>query len=320
MTALNILFITSNRIGDAVLSTGLLAWMIEAYPTARFTIACGPLAADLFRAVPRLERLILLRKKSFNRHWLGLWKACLGTRWDLILDIRDSAVSRLLWAKRRGYPARRTGAHKVVESAAALSLDPPPAPTLWLDAEADAAADRLMPPGQTVLALGPAANWPCKQWPIENFITLAHNLTHEGGVLAGASLLIVAAPHERDQVEPLLQAFPASRLIDAVGQNLLTAAACLKRCRLYVGNDSGLMHMASALRIPTLGLFGPSYDSIYGPWGSQGLAVRTPESPPELLSRLPYPGANHPNLMESLSVETVHKAAEGLLERTRDFR
>ena len=93
---MKILFITSNRVGDAVLSTGLLASLVENYPEAQFTIACGPYAAGLFRAVPRLERLIVLNKKSWNRHWLELWKACIGTRWDMVVDLRDSIVSRLL--------------------------------------------------------------------------------------------------------------------------------------------------------------------------------------------------------------------------------
>ena len=53
-----ILFITSNRLGDAVLSTGLLDHLTGAYPDARLTIACGPLPAPLFRSVPGLERLM----------------------------------------------------------------------------------------------------------------------------------------------------------------------------------------------------------------------------------------------------------------------
>ncbi|MCG8512385.1 MAG: glycosyltransferase family 9 protein, partial [Rhodospirillales bacterium] len=54
---MRILFITSNRIGDAVLSTGVLGHLLETYPKARITIACGPAPAPLFRAVPNLDRL-----------------------------------------------------------------------------------------------------------------------------------------------------------------------------------------------------------------------------------------------------------------------
>ena len=59
---MDILFVTATRIGDAVLSTGLLGYLIERYPAARLTIAAGPVAAPLFEAVPQLERLIVVSK------------------------------------------------------------------------------------------------------------------------------------------------------------------------------------------------------------------------------------------------------------------
>ena len=59
---MHILFVSATRIGDAVLSTGLLSYLVERYPDARFTIAAGPVAAPLFEAVPRLERIIVIDK------------------------------------------------------------------------------------------------------------------------------------------------------------------------------------------------------------------------------------------------------------------
>ncbi len=67
---MRILFITSTRIGDAVLSSGALADAVERYPDAKFTIACGPAVAPLFEAVPNCERLVRLRKKPLAMHWL----------------------------------------------------------------------------------------------------------------------------------------------------------------------------------------------------------------------------------------------------------
>ncbi len=93
------------------------------------------------------------------------------------------------------------------------------------------------------------------------------------------------------------------------------AAACLKRCALFVGNDSGLMHMAAAAGTPTLGLFGPTRDQHYAPWGPKGAAVRTEESVEALTGR---PGFDHrarASLMGGLVVEAVERAALALLER-----
>ena len=62
-----ILFITSTRIGDAVLSSGLIKRLVDEVPHARFTIAAGPLAAPLFRDTPGLEALIPLEKQPLGR-------------------------------------------------------------------------------------------------------------------------------------------------------------------------------------------------------------------------------------------------------------
>src|SRR5471030_2087303 len=87
-----ILFVTATRIGDAVLSTGLLAHLIERHPDARLTIAAGPVAAPLFEAVPGLERLIVMEKRRLAAHWLGLYRAVARRRWDIVVDLRGSAL------------------------------------------------------------------------------------------------------------------------------------------------------------------------------------------------------------------------------------
>jgi heptosyltransferase III len=94
-----ILFITSTRIGDAVLSSGLLAHLAAEHPGARITVACGPLAAPLFRAAPGVERVIVMAKRRFSLHWLDLWRQVAGTRWDLVVDLRASATAMLVRAK-----------------------------------------------------------------------------------------------------------------------------------------------------------------------------------------------------------------------------
>lgn len=313
-----LLFITANRVGDAVLATGILAAMLERMPGAEVMIACGPYAAGLFRGVPGLRRLYILKKQKYNRHWLGLWRACIGTRWDVIVDMRNSAISRLLFSGKRYCYHRSQGRHKVVENAAIIGLqDTPPAPRLWLPEAATHAAQALLPQGKPILALGPAANWPCKQWPIERFVELAQKLTAPDGPLPQASLLLATDAHERDQVQPLFDAFPNERLIPMIGDELTKVAACLGQAALFIGNDSGLMHLAAAMGTPTLGLFGPGYEDIYGPFGPHTAVIRTPESREELLARLPHPGAHHPNLMMGLTVHTVFQAAVSLLRSNR---
>src|SRR5919198_6009431 len=98
---MHILFVTATRIGDAVLSTGLLAHLIERYPGTRLTIAAGPAAAPLFEAVPGLERLLVIEKRRWSLHWLSLYARAVRRRWNLIVDLRGSALAWLLRADER---------------------------------------------------------------------------------------------------------------------------------------------------------------------------------------------------------------------------
>jgi ADP-heptose:LPS heptosyltransferase len=123
----------------------------------------------------------------------------------------------------------------------------------------------------------------------------------------------------RRQANPLLRAIPRERRIDLVGRiDLLTAAACLARARLFVGNDSGLMHMAAAMGTPTLGLFGPSKTALYAPWGPHAAFVRTPESFEELTGASDYDHRTTGSLMGGLAVDTVESAARALIAAAND--
>jgi len=312
---MKILFITSTRIGDAVLSSGLLGHLIERYPEARLSVVCGPLPAPLFAAMPNLERLIVLEKRRFDAHWLALWAATVGTFWDLVVDLRNSLVGRAVPARRRRlFKPARESAHRVVQLARLFALEPPPAPRLWLGDGARQRAAALVPPAEPVLALGPTANSRRKEWPAERFAELARRLTAAGGPLPGARVAVFGAAGERPGAVPLIEALDDTPLIDLVGAlDLPTAAACLERASLYVGNDSGLMHMAAAAGIPTLGLFGPTREDLYAPWGAHAAWVRTERSYEELTADPGFAGGRGVSWMQSLDVDRVEAAARDVL-------
>ena len=284
---MRILFITANRIGDAVLSTGLLAHFIRVHPAARFTVACGPAAAGVFARMPRLDRVIVVEKLSFDRHWLSLWWQVSRTRWDLVVDLRGSALSLAVPARRRVIMrgGRRPG-QRLTHLAGLFALDPAPLPVAWTAPEDAVLAETLIPPG-LVIGLGPTANWSGKQWPAERFVQLYRGLAAKD--LAGARVAVFAGPgaQEREAAAAVLAALPDA--IDLVGRlSLPQAAACLARCRLFVGNDSGLMHLAAAAGTPTLGLFGPSRADEYAPAGRcAGVAVADGPVGAAVMSDLP---------------------------------
>lgn len=277
-----ILFVTSSRIGDAVLTSGLIQRLVEEIPDASFTIVAGPLATPLFRDTPGLERLIPLEKEKRGMHWFKLWRQLRGRRWGLVVDFRGPLLGRMLSTKRRAIrKPNEVGAppvHKVIEAARLLRLEAdPPAPFLFTSAETEAAAEALVGGSAPILAIAPAANWVGKTWPAERFAVAAAELMAPNGPLSNAKLMLLGGPDDRWAAEAVRRVISRDRLIDLVGKvDLLTAYACLKRARLFIGNDSGLMHLAAAAGAPTLGLFGPSDDRLYGPWGKTARALRGP--------------------------------------------
>ena len=314
---MRLFFLTATRVGDAVLSTGLLAALLERHPGARVTVAAGRPAAPLFRAVPGLEELIVVDKQRRGRHWLALWRRIAGRPWGLAVDLRASALTRLIVARRRLIvPLRaREEEHRVEELGRIARIAPPP-PRLWLTAADHAAAAALLPAGEDLLALAPTANWSGKQWPAERFAALAERLRGAGAPLAGLRVAVLGAESERAMAAPLMEALgPAA--VDLMGRTELpVAGALLARARLFVGNDSGLMHLAAAAGAPTLGLFGPTPDRRYAPWGPRAATVRTPESLAGLGVRPDFGLEPQPSLMTGLAVERVEEAALALLRRT----
>ena len=86
----------------------------------------------------------------------------------------------------------------------------------------------------------------------------------------------------------MLAAVDPARRIDLMSNTpLLTAAACLQRCALYIGNDGGQMHLSAAAGVPTLGLFGPTPAHHYRPWGKLSDYVQAPEPFEGLEARIP---------------------------------
>lgn len=261
---MRILFITATRLGDAVISTGLLNYLIHVHPDARFTIACGPVAAGLFQRMPQQDRVIVVSKRSYDLHWFDLWKQCVGTRWDLIVDLRGSAISLLLRTRaRRIMRGGRRSGPRIAHVGEVLSLSPPPMPVVWTGEEDRNVAQAILGDAD-VIAFGPTANWEGKVWPARNFVELWSRLEK---IFPEKKLAVFYGPGETERAlaAPVL-AIPGA--IDAGGRfSLAETAAMLQRCSFFVGNDSGLMHLAAAAGTPTLGLFGPSRSSEYAPSG-----------------------------------------------------
>jgi lipopolysaccharide heptosyltransferase III len=312
---MRLLFITSNRIGDAILSTGLLGHLMETLDDPDITVACGPVAAPLFSGTPGVTYVHVMRKEKYSLHWLRLLRQTFGTRWDVVVDIRGSATAYALRAGRRYVLKPDHTKPRVEHIGGVMGLSPPPSPRLWPDEVTRARAAALLPSDKPILAVGPTANWPKKMWPVERYAEFVHAMTAPGGKLEGAHVLLTGGPGEQDQVAALYDAVPSERLIDQIGADLIDTYAQFERVSLFVGNDSGLMHLAAASGAPTLGLFGPTRDDLYAPWGDNSAYIRGDRSCDEITSDPAYDFDSPDSAMTDLSVDQVVQAASDLLDR-----
>lgn len=286
---MRILFVTSTRLGDAVLSTGLLDHLIRTHPAAQITVVCGPVAAGLFDRMPNRAATLVMEKQDWGVHWLRLWAAAAPHLWDLVVDIRGSVLSWVVPTRRRAV-FRRRGGPKTAELAAILGLRPPPDPVAWFTAADTERVRSLVDLERPFIVLAPTANWAPKVWAAERFAAAFHRLA---GPDTRAIVLGAPGATERAMAEPLLAALPDA--IDMVGRlSLPEVSACLARASLFIGNDSGLMHMAAAAGAPTIGLFGPTDADVYGPSGRAAVAVRAAD-------------------MAAITVEAVVTAGERLI-------
>lgn len=307
---MRLLFITSNRLGDAVLSTSVLRHYVETYPGIRVTVACGPVAAPIFEAVPGLERIIKMPKKKRGGHWWKLWKSVVLNWWDIIVDLRGSATAYVLPGRKRVvFKGNDDQLHRVEQMARLIGLSQPLYPKIWVDKAHRERAKKLLQcdAEQAVVAIGPTANWGGKTWSIENFKQLISRLTCKDGLFPDAHIVVLGAPAEQKMTASLIDDLPENRSTIIFGnESLLTVQACLEKVHAYIGNDSGLMHMAAASGTFTLGLFGPSRPENYAPCGPDTAYVCTDRSYDEIVAA----GIDWKSpkcLMKDLSVEKVIK-------------
>lgn len=267
------LFVTSNRLGDAVLTTGALYHLLETEPDVPITVICGHLSADIYAAIPGVERVIAISKRKRSLHWWDAFKQLKFRYWHRIVDYRGSPLSILPARHRHIWRGSSSNIHKAIANAHVIGVDHPLPPKIIAHNKEPEALSHLQQ-NDRILAIAPTANAEKKQWHHENYLALAKALTKETGILSGAKVAVLGAPGEEAQALPVVKGLPEDQVINLVGKTTpLQVAEILSRCKLFVGNDSGLMHTAVAVGIPTVGLFGVGQPAVYGPWGKKSLCL-----------------------------------------------
>ncbi len=263
MASPRILIVRFSSLGDVILTTPLLSAIAERYPGATVTFVTRDSYAPLLETNPHVAEVIgwprhgsiaalvgVLRERDFE---LGLDLQRSWRSWRLRHSIRTSWFAspkgRLVRLRRiwLGWHPRkvRTVVDRYFAAARTLDLQSDShSPGVYPTAEEKKAAAALVPEG--FVALAPGASRPSKRWPARYWRTLADRL-----LARGYTVVAVGSAEER----PLLS---GNGVIEAYGLPLRTAAAVLERAQVVVSNDSGTLHLATAVKRPVVALFGPT--------------------------------------------------------------
>jgi heptosyltransferase-2 len=338
-----ILVRATNWIGDGVMSLPALAALRASFPAAEIVLVAKPWVSELYWHLPAVSRQIVYSPAGEHEGPRGFWKfirALRAERFDAAILFQNAFhAAWMAWCA--GIPVRigyaRDGRSSLltdaveVPSAAAyghqayyylhllfragLIAKPQPVEEIRLvleNSEKNWAAKYLQKLGlqgpRFLVGLNPGAFFgPAKRWLLQRYALLADRLV---GALH-ADVLIFGSPAERPLAEEIARAMKHTPVILAGGTSLRQLMALLAQCHLVVSNDSGPMHLAAALGLPVLAIFGSTDERATGPVGRRTRVIRHPVAcSPCGLRECPI----DLRCMKGVTVEEVFKSALQLVK------
>ena len=314
-----ILLVRLRQIGDVVFTTPAVHALRVHFPGAHLTYLVEPAAAPIVAHNPHLDEVIVAPRSNGLRGLvddLALGRRLRAERFDLAIDFHGGPRASLLtwlsaapervgyevagrswmYTTRVGRPRELRPRHSVVNQwdlVAALGVPPPDparAPTeMAVDRRAAGAVDeRLARAGvgadDRIVVVHVSAGNPFRRWPLEHFVEVA-------AVLAGEDparrVIITSGPSEEDAAARViasarerLGSAGAPRVLSCGEFSLAELRALLDRATLYIGGDSGPLHIASTTRVPIVGLYGPTLPERSAPWRSAVYATESVDAGP----------------------------------------
>jgi ADP-heptose:LPS heptosyltransferase len=324
------LVISTTGIGDTLMGTPALRALKLSFPDSQVHLLVKSQCAGLLYGNPYVDRILRYRNNPFSRGLLFL--KAYGTDYDHILVFH---ANRDLWKilrmvrygdcySRQSFedPARRVirlasiPKHSIQKRLALVervggknSKDYrydyllPPSEIHW-------AEERLrewgISPNDRMVGIQPGAADAFKRWPLESFVKVAKYLQ----TVHGAKIYLNASAGEQDLIDRFARDFGEGPFFYRPKGSLSQSAALMKKCRVFISNDTGPMHMAVGLGVPLIGLFCPTSSEMTGPLGYCG-AIAIQKAMPCSPCRVRDCPDNF--CMRQISVEEVCQAAEKFL-------
>ncbi|MGE5840759.1 MAG: lipopolysaccharide heptosyltransferase II [Deltaproteobacteria bacterium] len=299
-----ILVRATNWVGDAVMSMPAFEAVKENFPDSQVAVLARPWVLPLYESHPAATHVIPYTRgngyrKDFSE-FLRVIRTVRSLHFDMAVLFQNAfeaaLIARLAGIRIRvGYNTDGRGlllSHSVARGKEvlkrhqveyyltilrALGWDAPTRdPVLRTSPESVSRARSILSSKgigdqDLLLGLSPGAAYgPAKRWPVERFAAIARRAIREWG----ARVIVIGTEKERELGETLVSA-AAPDVFNFCGMTGLgDALALIKRCRLFVSNDSGLMHVAAALQVPTVAIFGSTDSVATGPRGKNARIVK----------------------------------------------
>ncbi len=347
-----ILVLRYRFIGDTILTVPFLRNLRRAEPDAHIAWVVAPGSATVIRGIPYVDELIFWDPVTIHadsrgthrtfRDKLQFIRELRARRFDRVYVLKRSLSSAFMAlfsgaCERIGFDTEGRGLlltrrvpyrhdrHEVENFLAVLKADGVEVLDdyleYWTTPEEDAQAAELLAAHGTagddkLVALHPFASFPPRGWPLESFAELSVRLA-----AAGYRPFLLGAPGDRAALDPVRGLFDPSCL-DFVGAGTIRVTmALLRKAVLFIGNDSGIMHLAAAAGIPLVALFGPQSPGKFGPWSKRAKVVYTqfPCSPcrQKFFTECEPSPRQKPACVEAITVDEVFGACRDLLDGAR---
>ncbi len=272
---MKILVISSNLIGDTILSTGVIKFFNKQYPEAKFTFVIGPSAKPIFKNFKSVEKIITISKKKFNLHWLEIITNCFGNKWDIVIDFRSSLISYFLFHKKKFIFKKKSNINHIQQLSDYFGFD---CSELFIETnnEEDQTVTKNLSHNIDYFVIFPGGNWRPKIWSVKNYNALLKKILNKNKNIK--FILVGSKVEEKFYYKEITKNIDSKYILNLFGSSLTQTAAFMKKSNIFIGNDSGLSHMASASNLRSIILFGPTNDRIYGPFRKDSQVIRTKES------------------------------------------
>jgi heptosyltransferase II len=304
---LKILLVRLRQIGDVVFTTPAIRALRDRFPEAQISYVVEPAAAPVVEHNALLTQVIVAPRAPGLRglrHDFSLGRRLRAERYDLAIDFHggpraslltwlsrapvrigyDIAGRRWMYTRVVGRPRELRARHSVenqwdlLESLGVAPLSPDAYPVeMLLDADvAHAVASRIaaagVSAGDRLAVIHVSAGNPFRRWPIASFGEVAAALV---GRHRNISVVITSGPSEREAAGQVianardrLQSHDRARVLDCGDFSLSELRALVDRAALYIGGDSGPMHIAATSHVPMISLYGPTLPARSAPWRS----------------------------------------------------